>query len=158
MKKEEITKFIFDHYLGGYENVANTVSKDDSEDVQYKDEEIEEEIEKESSEVEDDSGSSKLKFGSNLSEKGFISSIKNKFSLFKNDSSEEGSEEISDVISGNAIGRGNDKERILAYNIGVSIHDINYAAHIYNIFEQTPEAFNHLMDAKLKDPSSKFWV
>ncbi|SDK24198.1 ornithine cyclodeaminase [Sarcina sp. DSM 11001] len=66
--------------------------------------------------------------------------------------------EISDVISGNAIGRGNDKERILAYNIGVSIHDINYAAHIYNIFEQTPEAFNHLMDAKLKDPSSKFWV
>lgn len=32
MKKEEITKFIFDHYLGGYENVANTVSKDDSED------------------------------------------------------------------------------------------------------------------------------
>lgn len=32
MKKEEITKFIFDHYLGGFENVANTVNKDDRED------------------------------------------------------------------------------------------------------------------------------
>ena len=98
-ENDDLEKDSVTHLNDGEEDEDTfTSDKDDSEDVQYKDEEIEEEIEKESSEVEDDSGSSKLKFGSNLSEKGFISSIKNKFSLFKNDSSEEGSEEISDVI------------------------------------------------------------
>ena len=76
-----------------------TSDKDDSEDVQYKDEGIEEEIEEESSEeVEDDSDSSKVKFGSSLSQGGIISSIKNKFSLFNDDSSDDDSEEISDAI------------------------------------------------------------
>ena len=71
-----------------------TSDKNDSEDVQCEDEEIEEEIEEE---VGDDSDSSKVKFVSSLSEGGFLSSIKNKLSLFKDDTSQdEDSEQISD--------------------------------------------------------------
>lgn len=32
MEKEEMIKFIFEHHLGGYENVLNTISKDADED------------------------------------------------------------------------------------------------------------------------------
>lgn len=66
--------------------------------------------------------------------------------------------EVSDVIKGKAVGRENDKERILAYNIGVSIHDINYAVHIHQMFEQSTESFDHLTDAEMHDPTDKFWI
>lgn len=66
--------------------------------------------------------------------------------------------EVGDVINGTALGRENDRERILAYNIGVSIHDINYAAHIYQMLEQSPEAFRSLTDAEMHDPVDKFWI
>lgn len=66
--------------------------------------------------------------------------------------------EVSDVLNGRAAGRENDKERILAYNIGVSIHDINYAAHIYQLFEEEPERFMQLADAQMHDPVDKFWI
>ena len=66
--------------------------------------------------------------------------------------------EVSDVINGKSPGRENDKERILAYNIGISIHDINYAAHIYRMLEQKPEVFNCLVNAEMYDPINKFWV
>lgn len=82
---------------------------------------------------------------------GHVAHFKN-FSKFKYYS------EVSDVINGKSVGRENDKERILAYNIGVSIHDINYAAHIYQIFEQNMEAFNGLADATMHEPTEKFWI
>ncbi len=66
--------------------------------------------------------------------------------------------EVSDVLNGRTPGRENDKERILAYNIGVSIHDINYAAHIYQLFEADHEKFTQLMDAQMHDPVDKFWI
>ena len=66
--------------------------------------------------------------------------------------------EVSDVVNGKSVGRENDNERILAYNIGVSIHDINYAAHIYQMFEENPEAFKRLTDAEMHDPTDKFWI
>ena len=66
--------------------------------------------------------------------------------------------EVSDVVNGRAVGRENDKERILAYNIGVSIHDINYAAHIYQMMSEKPEIFETLTDAIMLDPTEKFWV
>ena len=74
--------------------------KDGSEDVQYDSEGIEEEIQEESEEeVDDDSDSPKVKFGSSLSEGGILSSIKSKFSLFHDDSSEgDDSDQISDEI------------------------------------------------------------
>ena len=66
--------------------------------------------------------------------------------------------EVSDVVNGRAAGRENDRERILAYNIGVSIHDVNYAAHIYNIMKARPEVFERLTDADMHDPTDKFWI
>lgn len=66
--------------------------------------------------------------------------------------------EISDVVTGKSVGRENDKERILAYNIGVSIHDINYAAHIYQMIKERADIFHHLMDTNMHEPTNKFWV
>ena len=40
--------------------------------------------------------------------------------------------EISEVLLGVAKGRENDDERILCYNIGISLHDVALAEHIYN--------------------------
>ena len=66
--------------------------------------------------------------------------------------------EVSDVVNGRSVGRENDKERILAYNIGVSIHDINYAAHIYQMMKEKPGIFEGLTDADMHDPTEKFWI
>lgn len=62
--------------------------------------------------------------------------------------------EACDVVNGNAIRCENDKERILAYNIGLSIHDINYAAHIYQIMQDNA----HLMDIDMHDSTDKFCI
>lgn len=61
--------------------------------------------------------------------------------------------EVSAVVNGEAPGRTDNKERILAYNIGVSIHDINYAAHIYKMLEHST-----LTEIDLKTPKDKFWI
>ena len=66
--------------------------------------------------------------------------------------------EVSDVVNGKAIGRENDRERILAYNIGVSVHDINYAARIYQMMKDNPDLYNKLTDADMHDPTDKFWI
>ncbi len=66
--------------------------------------------------------------------------------------------QVSDVVNGRAVGRENDKERILAYNIGVSIHDIYYAANIYQMMKAKPEIFESLTDADMRDPTEKFWI
>lgn len=62
--------------------------------------------------------------------------------------------ETCDVLDGTNLGRSNDKERILAYNIGLSIHDIAFAAHIYEMLKDDPsiEDFNAL------EPKEKFWI
>lgn len=62
--------------------------------------------------------------------------------------------EVSEVVNGRAAGRESDSERILAYNIGVSMHDINFAAHIYSLLKDDPT----LMDIDLHDPAEKFWI
>lgn len=61
--------------------------------------------------------------------------------------------EVSDVVNEKAIGRENDRERILAYNIGVSMHDINFAAHIYQMIQDAD-----LPTIDLKEPKEKFWI
>ena len=63
--------------------------------------------------------------------------------------------EVADVINGKAEGRANDDERILAYNIGLSMHDINFAAHIYELMKENNIQPN---DFDLKGPTDKFWV
>lgn len=62
--------------------------------------------------------------------------------------------EVSDVVNGNAVGRENDQERILAYNIGLAMHDVNFAAHLYQQIKDHPD----LSDIDLHDPVEKFWI
>lgn len=50
---------------------------------------------------------------------------------FKNFSEFRGFAETADVITGSDIGRRNDNERIIAYNIGIAIHDIYFANRFY---------------------------
>ncbi len=66
--------------------------------------------------------------------------------------------EVADVVCGRNPGRENDKERILAYNIGVSMHDINYAAHVYGMVKEMPEVFSKLADIDMHEPVDKFWI
>lgn len=65
--------------------------------------------------------------------------------------------EVCDVVNGIKPGRENDAERILVYNIGVSIHDINYASNIYKIMKEQG-LLESLPDVDMKDPTEKFWV
>lgn len=71
---------------------------------------------------------------------------------FKNFSKFKYYAEVSDVVNGDSVGCENDKERILAYNIGVSIHDINYAVHIYKMMEEKKELFQLVTDANMHNP------
>ena len=59
--------------------------------------------------------------------------------------------EVSDVVNGLYEGRRNDKERIIVYNIGLSIHDVNFAGHIY-------ELVSDAQDIKMNVPEDKFWI
>lgn len=43
--------------------------------------------------------------------------------------------QIEEVLKGQTIGRANDSERILSYNIGLGLHDVFYASHIYNMLK-----------------------
>lgn len=62
--------------------------------------------------------------------------------------------EVTDVVNDKIKGRENDKERILIYNIGVSIQDIYFAAKIY----EKLNAKGKLTDINLEPPIDKFWV
>ncbi len=61
--------------------------------------------------------------------------------------------EVSDVVNGRKKGRENDRERILAYNIGLSIHDVFFASKIYEMLRD-----EKLREIDLESPSEKFWV
>lgn len=62
--------------------------------------------------------------------------------------------EISDVCRGIAKGRENDSERILVYNIGLSIHDIYFSEKIYELAELR----NKGLEISLDSPKEKFWI
>lgn len=62
--------------------------------------------------------------------------------------------EVTDVVNGKVPGRENNDERILAYNIGISLHDINFASHIYNLLKDDPS----LTEVDLGGPTEKFWI
>jgi len=66
--------------------------------------------------------------------------------------------EVSDVISGHVPGRESDTERILAYNIGISVHDINFATQIYRRMYEDPVRFAQLPEVDMCNPEQKFWV
>lgn len=60
--------------------------------------------------------------------------------------------EISDVICGKTPGRESGQERILAYNIGIALHDIYFASKIYELLQDSCTEFS------LNAPKNKFWV
>jgi ornithine cyclodeaminase/alanine dehydrogenase len=66
--------------------------------------------------------------------------------------------EVCDVVNGLVPGRENDRERILAYNIGLAVHDVFFAARIYQLAWDNKELFSELQDIKLCEPTEKFWV
>ena len=57
-------------------------------------------------------------------------------------------------MNGVSSGRENDYERILAYNIGISIHDINFAAHIYHMLQNN----SSIKNIDMIQPTEKLWV
>ncbi len=59
--------------------------------------------------------------------------------------------EVTDVLTGTATGRDNDAQRILAYNIGISVHDIYYAG-------QIAAMVSDCQHADLQSPVEKFWI
>lgn len=62
--------------------------------------------------------------------------------------------EVCDVINGTKKGRENNDERILAYNIGLSIHDAYFASYIYDkVFDN-----ENLLNIDFKEPNEKFWI
>lgn len=65
--------------------------------------------------------------------------------------------EVSDIVNGVKPGRENDSERILVYNIGVSIHDINFAASIYQLLKESGK-LEQMQEIDMKEPTKKFWV
>ena len=75
---------------------------------------------------------------------------------FKNFSKFPSFFEVTDVVKDHSLGRKNNKERILVYNIGVATHDINFATKIYQMFEE--KDFIGLQDVKMDIPKEKFWV
>ncbi len=66
--------------------------------------------------------------------------------------------EMCDVVNNRALGRQSDNERIIAYNIGLAIHDIYYASHILSAVKEDKRTFDQLSDADLFTPQEKFWV
>ncbi len=72
---------------------------------------------------------------------------------FKNYSQFKYKEELANVLKGIDPGRINNKERILAYNIGISIHDIYFATQIYGRLEKSV-----LPEISLRQEMNKFWV
>ncbi|MCC0718126.1 ornithine cyclodeaminase [Clostridioides sp. ZZV14-6105] len=61
--------------------------------------------------------------------------------------------EFHDVLSKQSQGRENDDERIVSYNIGLSIHDILFASKIYELCETL-----NCEDIDLKEPKEKYWM
>ncbi|MBQ4568556.1 MAG: ornithine cyclodeaminase [Ruminococcus sp.] len=60
--------------------------------------------------------------------------------------------EVSDVVTGKAVGRETPEERILVYNIGIALHDIYFAGKIYNKLQNTAT------EVEFKAPTERFWL
>ena len=59
--------------------------------------------------------------------------------------------ETSEVLRGEKVGRENAKERILSYNVGMSVHDIYAASQIYKYFDNTDTIDN-------LGPAERYWL
>ncbi len=73
---------------------------------------------------------------------------------FKNFSKFKKSAEISDILQGKVKGRESDEEKILAYNIGISIHDVFFGYKIYELLADE----NSKIEINMGTPTEKFWI
>jgi len=62
-------------------------------------------------------------------------------------------DEFSKVLLGENKGRETDKERILVYNIGIALHDIYFAARVFDLMN-----IDKLLEVNTSSIESKFWV
>ncbi len=72
---------------------------------------------------------------------------------FKNFDKFKSFAEIGDVLAGKNAGRETAAERILVYNIGISLHDVNLGIHIYNLMQN-----EKLSSIEFFEPKEKFWI
>lgn len=61
--------------------------------------------------------------------------------------------EIGEVLAGRDIGRRSDEQRIIDYNYGLALHDVVYAAKIYELTEKL-----NLPIITFVKENEKFWV
>ena len=59
--------------------------------------------------------------------------------------------ELTDVLLGHSVGRENDDERILSYNIGIGVQDVYFASQIL-------KKITGGMKISLMSPNKKFWI
>ena len=71
---------------------------------------------------------------------------------FKNYNDFNNCHELSDVLKNKQFGRANNQERIIAYNVGISILDISFAKHIYDLLSEK------LADLNISDHKPQYWV
>lgn len=71
---------------------------------------------------------------------------------FKNFAKFKNCHELSDVLNDKSLGRQNDSERIIAYNIGIALLDIYFAKKIYGLSGKIKEIAN------LENDLPTFWV
>ena len=62
--------------------------------------------------------------------------------------------ELSQVLLGNDPGRESDSERIIAYNIGLGLHDAVFSSHIYDYLKDKDDITFFIQDKE----ASKFWL
>lgn len=60
--------------------------------------------------------------------------------------------EVGEVLSGRDPGRRSDEQRIIDYNYGLALHDVVYAAKIYEKIKKES------LDIKIEHETAKFWV
>ena len=60
--------------------------------------------------------------------------------------------EIGEVLNGRDPGRKSDVQRIIDYNYGLALHDVVYAAKIYELLKDESQ------DIKIERETAKFWV
>lgn len=65
----------------------------------------------------------------------------------------KGYNEIGEVFAGRDPGRTSDDQRIINYNYGLGLHDLVYAAKIYEVLENS-----ELPEIKLQKETRKFWI
>lgn len=73
---------------------------------------------------------------------------------FKYFSQFKGYNEIGEVLAGRDPGRTSDEQRIIDYNYGLALHDVTFAAKIYEMLE----ADSSVCSVPLVKETKKFWV